>query len=145
MENSCGYLNLRELARNIPVLLGSTCMCEAAFSRMKYLKHKYRTRLVNDNLEAGIRLMVSNEKSDFARLVEMVPESKWRFNAVSMSPQFRDVSQKTVDTSSAISHFCSPMAPVWYTTSGGKYLVFPGVCEITTSSAHLLSSRLWIP
>ncbi|KRY96174.1 hypothetical protein T11_10970, partial [Trichinella zimbabwensis] len=41
---------------------------------MKYLNHKYRTRLANDNLEAGIRLMVSNEKPDFARLVEMVPE-----------------------------------------------------------------------
>ncbi|KRX83199.1 hypothetical protein T06_1459 [Trichinella sp. T6] len=32
------------------------------------LKHKYRTRLANDNLEAGIRMMVSNEKPDFARL-----------------------------------------------------------------------------
>ncbi|KRZ17284.1 hypothetical protein T11_16718 [Trichinella zimbabwensis] len=47
---------------------------QITFSRMKYLKHKYRTRLANDNLEAGIRSMVSNENPDFARLVEMVPE-----------------------------------------------------------------------
>ncbi|KRZ00656.1 General transcription factor II-I repeat domain-containing protein 2B [Trichinella zimbabwensis] len=44
------YPKLRELARNILILFKSTCMCEAAFSRMKYLKHKYRTRLANDNL-----------------------------------------------------------------------------------------------
>ncbi|KRZ66106.1 hypothetical protein T10_7108 [Trichinella papuae] len=32
----------------------------------------------NDNLEAEIRLMVSNEKPDFALLVEMVPDRSWR-------------------------------------------------------------------
>ncbi|KRZ04086.1 hypothetical protein T11_3479 [Trichinella zimbabwensis] len=35
---------LRELARNILVLFGSICMCEAAFSRMKYLKHQNGAR-----------------------------------------------------------------------------------------------------
>ncbi|KRZ80121.1 General transcription factor II-I repeat domain-containing protein 2 [Trichinella papuae] len=70
------YLKLPDVARNILVHSGSTCICKAAFSRMKYLKHKYRTRLANDNLVGGIRLMASNEKSDFARLVEMVPDKR---------------------------------------------------------------------
>ncbi|KAG8239674.1 hypothetical protein J437_LFUL013897 [Ladona fulva] len=51
----------------IPVTF-STYLCEAAFSRMKYLKNKYQTRLVDSNLELGIRLMVSSKSPDFASL-----------------------------------------------------------------------------
>ena len=39
------YPNLQKLARKTTVLFGSTYVCEARFSRMKYLKNKYRTRL----------------------------------------------------------------------------------------------------
>ena len=62
------YPKLRELARNILVLFGSTYVCEEAFYRMKYLKNKYRTRLVDNNLESGIRLKVSSESPDFSHL-----------------------------------------------------------------------------
>jgi len=62
------YPKLRELARNILVLFGSTYVCEAAFSRMKYLENKYRTRLVDNNLESAIRLKVSSESPDFSHL-----------------------------------------------------------------------------
>ena len=55
------YPKLREIARNTLVLFGSTYMCEALFSRMKYLKNKYRTILVDTNLASGIRLMISSE------------------------------------------------------------------------------------
>ena len=37
------YPLLRELARKTLVLFGSTYMCEAVFSKMKYLKNKYQT------------------------------------------------------------------------------------------------------
>lgn len=68
------YPKLREIARNTLVLFGSTYMCEASFSRMKYLKNKYRTRLVNTNLASGIRLMISSECPDFARLSANIQE-----------------------------------------------------------------------
>jgi len=68
------YPKLRELARNILVLFGSTYVCEAAFGRMKYLKNKYRTRLVNKNLETGLRLIVSSESVDFSQLSENMQE-----------------------------------------------------------------------
>ncbi|KAG8232764.1 hypothetical protein J437_LFUL012903 [Ladona fulva] len=42
-KSAVEYPQLRELARSILVLFGSTYLCEAAFSRMKYLKNKYRT------------------------------------------------------------------------------------------------------
>ena len=35
------YSNLQELTRKTLVLFGSTYVCEAGFSRMKYLKNKY--------------------------------------------------------------------------------------------------------
>ena len=38
------YPNLQESARKTLVLFKSTYVCEAGFSRMKYLKNKYRTR-----------------------------------------------------------------------------------------------------
>ena len=62
------YPKLRELARNTLVLFGSTYACEATFSRMNYLKNKYRTRLIDNNLESGIRLNVSSESPDFSCL-----------------------------------------------------------------------------
>ncbi|KAG8225058.1 hypothetical protein J437_LFUL000036 [Ladona fulva] len=40
-KSAVEYPQLRELAKNILVLFGSTYLCEAAFSRMKYLKNKY--------------------------------------------------------------------------------------------------------
>ena len=38
------YPNMQLLARETLVLFGSTYVCEAAFSSMKYLKNSYRTR-----------------------------------------------------------------------------------------------------
>ena len=68
------YPKLHEIARNTVVLFGSTYMCEASFSRMKYLKNKYRTRLVDTNLALRIRLMISSEGPDFARLSANIQE-----------------------------------------------------------------------
>ncbi len=62
------YPKLRELARNTLVLFGSTYVCESAFSHMKYLKSKYRSRMANKNLEASLRLMVSQIHPNFSLL-----------------------------------------------------------------------------
>ena len=59
------YPNMQLLARETLVLFGSTYVCEAAFSSMKYLKNSYRTRLLDKNLEAELRLMVSREYQTF--------------------------------------------------------------------------------
>ena len=67
------YPNLQELTRKILVLFGSTYVCKAGFSRMKYLK-KYRTRLSDSNLECGLRLMVSSKPPNFASLSEEVQD-----------------------------------------------------------------------
>ena len=63
-----------EIARNTVVLFGSTYMCEASFSRMKYLKNKYRTRLVDTNLALGIQMMISSNCQDCARLSANIQE-----------------------------------------------------------------------
>ena len=68
------YPKLHEIARNTVVLFGSTYMCEASFSRMKYLKNKYRTRLVDTNLALGIQMMISSKCQDFARLSANIQE-----------------------------------------------------------------------
>ena len=68
------YQNLQELARKTLVLFGSTCVYEAGFSRMKYLKNKYRTRLSDSNLKCGLRLLISSEPPNFAILSEEVQD-----------------------------------------------------------------------
>ena len=68
------YPNLQELARKTLVLFGSTHVCEAGFSRMKYLKNKYRTRLSDSNLECELQLMTSSEPPNIASLSEKVQD-----------------------------------------------------------------------
>ena len=62
------YPNMQLLARETLVLFGSTYVCEAAFSSMKYMKNSYRTRLLDKNLEAELRLIVSREIPNFQSL-----------------------------------------------------------------------------
>ena len=64
------YPNLQKSAKKTLVLFESTYVCEAGFSRMKYLKNKYGTRLSDSNLECGLRLMISSEPPNFASLSE---------------------------------------------------------------------------
>ena len=69
------YPNLQEfLARKTLVLFESTYVCKAGFSRMKYLKNKYRTRLSDSNLECGLRFMISSEPFNFASFSEEVQD-----------------------------------------------------------------------
>ena len=67
-KNATEFPLLRELARETLVLFGSTYPCESAFLVMKYLKNEYRRRFLDGNLESQLKLMVSREVPDFARL-----------------------------------------------------------------------------
>ena len=67
-KSAIKYPMLRELAIETLALFGSTYVCKSAFSKIKYLKNEYRTRLLDSNLESELRLMVSNETPDFASL-----------------------------------------------------------------------------
>ena len=78
------YSNLQELARKTLVLFGITCECETEFSRMKYLKNKYLTRLSDSNLECGLRLMISSEPFNLLLLLLLVYSFSslgWRYGA----------------------------------------------------------------
>ena len=68
------YPNLQELTRKTLILFGSTYVCEVGFSKMKYLKNKYRTRLPDSNLECGLRLMIFSESPNFESLSEEVQD-----------------------------------------------------------------------
>ena len=68
------YPNLQELARKTLVLFESTYVCEAGFSRMKYLKNKYGTQMSDSNLECGLLLIISSEPHNFASLSEEVQD-----------------------------------------------------------------------
>ena len=67
-KSAVAYPNLREMARNILVLFGSTYMCDAAFSKMKYLKNIYQSRITDYNWESCLRLMLSTLPIDFKKL-----------------------------------------------------------------------------
>ena len=69
------YFLLRELARETLALFGSTYVCESAFSKKKYLKNEYRTRLLDSNLVSKLRLMAFKETPDFASLSARIQES----------------------------------------------------------------------
>ena len=49
-------------------------LCESGFSRMKYLKNKYRARMTDSNLECGLRLIISSEPPNFASLSEEIQD-----------------------------------------------------------------------
>ena len=68
------YPKLQELARKTLVIFGSTYVCEAGFSRIKYLKSKYRTRFSDSNLECRLRLTIFSGPPNFASLSEKVQD-----------------------------------------------------------------------
>ena len=74
-KSAIKYFLLRELARETLALFGSTYVCESAFSKIKYLKNEYRTRLLDSNLVSKLRLMAFKETPDFASLSARMQES----------------------------------------------------------------------
>lgn len=62
------YPNLRQTAKNLTALFGSTYLCESAFSHMKIIKSKYRSTMTDDHLAACLRLALSSYCPDYEKL-----------------------------------------------------------------------------
>ena len=63
------FKSLVPCAKKILSLFGSTYLCEATFSKMKFIKNKNRTRISNVHLEQLLRLAVTTTQPDIDTIV----------------------------------------------------------------------------
>lgn len=61
---------MKRFAGKMFCIFGSTYICEQSFSYMKINKNKYRCSLTNLNLQAVMRISISNLTPDFKRIVK---------------------------------------------------------------------------
>lgn len=66
------YPCLRDLAKRMFVIFGSTYNCESAFSVMKYNKSKTRSRMTDEHLRAIMRINTTSFTPDFDVLAENI-------------------------------------------------------------------------
>ncbi|KAL4104512.1 hypothetical protein QTP88_019807 [Uroleucon formosanum] len=71
------YSNCKQLAINLATMFGSTYICEASFSKIDFLKNKYRTKLTDSHLEDTLRISCSPRVPDFKKLAK---EKKCNFS-----------------------------------------------------------------
>ncbi|CAI6361968.1 unnamed protein product [Macrosiphum euphorbiae] len=71
------YSNCKQLAINLATMFGSTYICEASFSKINFLKNKYRTKLTDSHLEDTLRISCSPRVPDFKKLAK---EKKCNFS-----------------------------------------------------------------
>lgn len=64
------YQNCKKLAINLATMFGSTFVCESSFSKMNFLKNKYRSRLTDAHLEDTLRISCSPREPDFKKLAQ---------------------------------------------------------------------------
>lgn len=64
------YQNCKKLAINLATMFGSTFVCESSFSKMIFLKNKYRSRLTDAHLEDTLRISCSPREPDFKKLAQ---------------------------------------------------------------------------
>ncbi|XP_049782809.1 SCAN domain-containing protein 3-like [Schistocerca cancellata] len=69
------YKNLRDCVQFILTLFPSTYLCEASFSKMKYMKNKYRNRL-SSHLEDAMRIACSPDDADIDDIAKKVQHHK---------------------------------------------------------------------
>ena len=62
------YPNIKNHAKKMASVFGSTYVCEQLFSKMKLTKSKMRTSLTDDHLNATLRLATSSFKPDIKTL-----------------------------------------------------------------------------
>jgi len=53
------YSNCKQLAINLATMLGSIYICETSFSKIKFLKNKYRKKLTDSHLEDTLHISCS--------------------------------------------------------------------------------------
>jgi hypothetical protein len=66
------YPLLTACALSVSAYFGSTYLCEMAFSQMKIIKSKYRSRLTDRHLTDCLRLAVCSYEPDFKALTDSI-------------------------------------------------------------------------
>jgi len=63
------YPELKNLATKPCIMFGSTYVCEASFSKMNFIKKKFRSRLTDDYLNDLIKIYFTNLALNIKKLV----------------------------------------------------------------------------
>jgi len=71
------YPNLRKIGSCVLTMFGSTYVCEAAFSKMNYVKSKFRNRLTDRHLEDCLIAATTSYNPEFTKIVK---DSKSQFS-----------------------------------------------------------------
>lgn len=64
------FTNCRKLAINLTTMFGSTYICETSFSKMNFLKNKYRSKLTDAHLEDTLRISCSPREPNYKKLAQ---------------------------------------------------------------------------
>lgn len=64
------YKTVKNCAFMLLTLFASTYLCESSYSKMKYAKNIYRSRLTDSHLDDVLRVACSNYKPDLSKIVE---------------------------------------------------------------------------
>lgn len=64
------YENCKKLAINLATMFGSTYVCESSFSKMNFLKNKYRSRITAAHLEDSLRICCSPREPNYKKLAQ---------------------------------------------------------------------------
>ncbi|KAL4082394.1 hypothetical protein QTP88_029992 [Uroleucon formosanum] len=64
------FPNLIDCAQKILCFFASTYVCESTFSKLKFIKNKYRSRLTNENVENILRISVSSQPANIDAILE---------------------------------------------------------------------------
>lgn len=64
------FPNLIDCAQKILCVFASTYVCESTFSKLKFIKNKYRSRLTSENVENILRISVSSQPANIDAILE---------------------------------------------------------------------------
>jgi len=64
------YPTLKLLIVKMCTMFGSTYVCESAFSKMNYIKNKFRSRLTSEHLQMMMKIATTNHSPNLKQLVE---------------------------------------------------------------------------
>ncbi|XP_050528027.1 EPM2A-interacting protein 1-like [Daktulosphaira vitifoliae] len=65
------YINCRKLAIILATMFGSTYICETSFSKITFLKNKYRSRLTDLHLGNTLRICCTSRVPNFKKLTQV--------------------------------------------------------------------------
>ena len=65
------YQNIHQMGIQLLTLMGTTWICESGFSKMNYIKNKYRSRITQNHLCGAFRTAVSSLKPEFNELIKV--------------------------------------------------------------------------